>query len=312
MNESVRVYGPTSLIAALPFLLGFKPSNSLLCVLLDNESITGCIRYDLTENPVEMFDLIKTTLTNHNYQTMVVVIVAEPVTTDLAALVERFRDNDIQLLDFLITDWKFYRSALCKDQTCCPIIGTALTQAQQDQMAAQLVAAGHVAVDSRSEFLAQLTSNPISLDQEHSVPLLPPLTSAELITKLTQLRRSPVSVTELIQINQALIQPEIRNDLEYHIFDSTQGELNDVSQLRVVAENIRQIAVRVPTANSSMAYGLLAFCYWNLGEWILAEAAAEISLKLDSNNSPAKLTKRLLMQAVDPVIARKQIFPSAA
>jgi hypothetical protein len=259
-----------------------------------------------------MFDLIQTTLTNHNYQAMVVVIVSEQVITDLSSLVSQFRKNDIQLLDFLITDWKFYRSALCNDQTCCPITGTALTQAQQDQMAAQLVAAGHIAVESRSEFLDQLTSNPISLDEAQSLPLLPQLTSAELIAKLTQLRRSPISVTELLQINQALIQPEIRNDLEYHIFDSTQGELNDVSQLRVVAENVRQIAVKAPTANSSMAYGLLAFCYWNLGEWILAEAAAEISLTLESNNSPAKLTKRLLKQAVDPVIARKQIFPNAA
>ena len=60
-----------------------------------------------------------------------------------------------------------------------------------------------------------------------------------------------------------------------------------------------------------MPYGLLGFCYWNLGEWILATAAAH-ALELDPVNSPAKLTQNLIQQGVDPVLARREIFPRAA
>ncbi|MBM3691471.1 MAG: DUF4192 family protein [Actinobacteria bacterium] len=313
MNTPLRVSGPPSLISALPYLLGFQPTDSVICVLLQSDAISGCIRYELSNDTEQVFDLIESTLVNHNYDALVVVVVTENIASDLNRLLTKFNLAKIDLLDFLITDFQVYRSALCVDLSCCPPTGTDLTAAQRDTVSAELVLSGHVAATSRAELLERLMPRPINFNQEVA-DLLDgeKLLGSELLKRLTEIHRTAILETEMIEIVIALSDPEIRNDLEYTLFESIDGELTNPDQLRIAAENLRQCAVIAPRQLAAMPYGLLAFCFWNLGEWILADASVAQALKLDDMNSPARLTKRLIMQGVDPVTARRQIFPSAA
>jgi hypothetical protein len=306
----IQVAGPASLIAALPYLLGFRPADSLVCVLLTQDSITGCVRYELDQNQSQLFELIANTLTKHEYDALVVVVISESLSYPTQELIAAFAAAEISLLDFLVTNLNSYRSALCRDLTCCPETGTEITQAQRDLLAAQLVASGHVAAESREQLVARLDSQPLpEIELETRVQIL---TAAELIAALSNWYRGPLSGSQIVSIATALADPELRNDLEYELFDSVAGELTKPERLRTAAENLRQCAVSLPTQAAAMSYGVLAFCYWNLGDWVLAQIAASKSLALDSSNSPARLTNRLLQQQIDPVTARSQIFSSAA
>lgn len=313
MKKPIQVFGPPSLLAALPYMLGFKPTNSLVCVLLVKESIIGCVRYEFEGDEEELFTLLKTTIRNHQFDYLVVVLAVAEIDRNFDDLLEKFRIEQIELLDFLVTNWQNYRSAICNDVTCCPATGNQLQIGDQDQMAAELIANGHVAVNSRAELLDRLKPvadlGPVkrAIDQ-----VTQQISAGELMANLTQLHRHPLQPIQIAEIVLALADPEIRNVVEYQLFESNQGELVNPDQLRLAAANILHCAINTPGIYAAMPYGLLGFCYWNLGEWILATAAAAHALELDPVNSPAKLTQNLIQQAVDPVLARKEIFPQAA
>lgn len=311
MNLPLKVSGPPSLLASLPYLLGFTPTNSLICVLLERESITGCVRYEVPADETKLFDQIKQTISNHRFDAMVVVLTADDLAMSVARFLDWFRTENILLLDFLVTNWVAYRSALCQDLACCPITGTKLSEAQRDQVAAELVAAGHVAAPTRADLVAQLQPQVRQIPDE-MVARANTITATELIDLLTQIHRTGLEDNLIVQIGNAINDAELRNDLEYQIFSSTNGELINPAQLRIVTENLRRTAIAAPTSLAAMSYGLLSFCYWNLGEWILASESADIALRQDVRNSPARLTKRLISQGIDPVTARDQIFPTAA
>lgn len=308
--KPIQVAGPTSLIAALPYLLGFRPADSLVCVLLTQDSIAGCVRYELDKDHTQLFELIITTLKKHEYEALVVVVISESLSYPTQDLTEAFAAANISLLDFLVTDLNFYRSALCQNLNCCPVTGTEISEAQRDAAAAQLVAAGHVAAASRDQLVARLDSAPLA--EAEFAANDPTLTAAELIDLISTWHRTRLSWPQICSIAIALADPGIRNDLEYELFESANGELTNPDRLRTAAENLRQCAVSLPDHVAAMSYGVLAFCYWNLGDWVLAQVAATKSLALDGSNSPARLTNRLLQQQIDPVTARSQIFPSAA
>jgi hypothetical protein len=313
MKKPIQVSGPASLLAALPFMLGFKPQNSLVCVLLTQDAITGCVRYELEADSAELFELIENTIKNHEFDSLVVVAIADSLTTDLTALLNQFRSAEIALLDFLITNWIVYKSVICNDSNCCPLEGNELRLTEQDAMAAELIASGHVAANSRAELLARLAPAEPSEKMIAAISAVETqLEGVELMTLLTTLHRKGLSETQIAQLALALANSDLRNVVEYELFDSKLGELTNPAQLRIATENILQCAVSVPAEFAAMPYGLLAFCYWNLGDWILATSAANYALKLDPINSPAKLVKNLIQQGVDPVAARREIFPSAA
>ena len=313
MKKPIQVFGPPSLLAALPYMLGFKPTNSLVCVLLVKESIIGCVRYEHEGNEEVLFELIKTTIRNHQFDALVVVLAVTEIDQNFDALLSKFKLEQIELLDFLVTNWERYRSAICNDETCCPLQGNRLQATDNDQMAAELIANGHVAVNSRAELLARLnpvtdrTAVKMAIDQATYQ-----ISAIDLMEKLIKLHRHPLQPTEIAEIVLALADPEMRNVVEYELFESDLGELTKPDQLRLATANILHCAIHTPDAFAAMPYGLLGFCYWNLGEWILATAAAAHALELDPVNSPAKLTQNLIQQGVDPVLARREIFPRAA
>ncbi|MTA41014.1 MAG: DUF4192 family protein, partial [Actinobacteria bacterium] len=96
--KPIKVAGPPSLIAALPYLLGFRPADSLVCVLLTQDSITGCVRYELDQNQAQLFELIANTLTKHEYDALVVVVISESLSYSTQELISAFASAEITLL----------------------------------------------------------------------------------------------------------------------------------------------------------------------------------------------------------------------
>ena len=136
---------PNDLLAAVPFLIGYQPSDSIVLISLKDESITMAIRIDFPDSISER---------------------------EASALVEKFRGSDgalllsyipdacldaesvirplIEALDFatvplresIIIVGNRWRSLICGDSDCCPIEGSLLPELSNSRIAVEEIAQG--------------------------------------------------------------------------------------------------------------------------------------------------------------------------
>ena len=142
---------PHDLLAAIPFLIGYHPADSLVIVSLKEECVGMAMRVDYPSvdatNSVEAFDALIYYLVREGAQGALVV-----------AYVPEGRDDGLQILEsistalaraeipiresLLITRGR-WRSVLCGDQDCCPAEGNELPEIESSRVAVEQVAEGH-------------------------------------------------------------------------------------------------------------------------------------------------------------------------
>ena len=313
MQNQIEVTGPAALIAALPYLLGFRPVDSVVVVLLDDSQVQAVLRFDLDSSISDLIPSILSGLSKHPSSSVVLVVVNSDLKLDVSNLEFALREQQVELLDLVLTDLVRYRSALCSDLHCCPIDGLEVSQQDADAISAQLVYSGHTVFSSRTQMLSRLNPNPDTKPVELALLEINSLLDLnELLNLLNSSGRTGLTATEMAQVALSISDADIRNDLEHELFDSVSGHLTNPDRLRCAIENLLQVARNTPLKVGAMSYGLLAFALWNLGDCVSAEAAAGYALKVEPFNSPAKLTLNLIQLGVHPVMARKTVFKSAA
>ncbi|WP_112136037.1 DUF4192 domain-containing protein, partial [Glycomyces dulcitolivorans] len=145
MNDTAKlsVNGPTDIIAAVPYLLGFAPEHSLVAVGLKDRGLECTFRVDLPGS-LDHLDLLNTLIepVQTNDCTAVVLIAYgddEIATASLSQALIDYALTDIDVLDALrVTDGRYY-SATCNGP-CCPAEGTPVS-AEDTAISAALVAA---------------------------------------------------------------------------------------------------------------------------------------------------------------------------
>ena len=138
---------PHDLLAAIPFLIGYHPLDSLVLVSLKDDQIGMAMRVDFPSDiAVESYDLLTSHLVREGAEGAFLVayvsdeIDAEPVLISAAAALLR---AGIALKESLIVSGNRYRSMLCADQLCCPASGTEIPSLDTSRIAAEHVIAGH-------------------------------------------------------------------------------------------------------------------------------------------------------------------------
>ncbi|WP_030157151.1 DUF4192 domain-containing protein [Glycomyces sp. NRRL B-16210] len=145
MNDTAKlsVNGPTDLIAAVPYLLGFVPEHSLVAVGLKDRGLECTFRVDLPGS-LDHLDLLNTLVdpVRTNDCTAVVLIAYgedEIATACLSQALIDYALADINVLDALrVTDGRFFNSTYT--DSCCPPEGLPLPE--DSAIGAALVAAG--------------------------------------------------------------------------------------------------------------------------------------------------------------------------
>lgn len=152
----VRLSGPAELVAALPTLCGFVPSESLVVVCLAGSRVDLVARYDLPPPeavPVLLGDVERRSA---HAQTAWLLLLAEQ---PCAELVEALRARG-PWAEVLLVQGGRWRSLLCDDTTCCPVDGTPVPQ---DSPALTLVRAeatlrGTAVLPDRAALVASLAA----------------------------------------------------------------------------------------------------------------------------------------------------------
>ena len=138
---------PHDLLAAIPFLIGYHPENSLVLVALKDDTVGMAMRVDMpTDIAPESYDLLASHFVREASEAALLVAYVdaqtdpEPVLINTSAALLR---AGISIKESLIVSDGRYRSMLCHDSECCPPLGSPIPDIDSSRIAAEHVIAGH-------------------------------------------------------------------------------------------------------------------------------------------------------------------------
>jgi hypothetical protein len=133
LPTTLNVKSPADLLSAVPYLLGFRPEESLVVVGVDNSKIIVTARINLPDMHLPgvlrtLFNAVK-----RGTATAMVIVLVTDTDVDTASvtrsLTEHAEDARLELIDTLLVSGGRWWSLRCHDPACCPAKGNAMPAA---------------------------------------------------------------------------------------------------------------------------------------------------------------------------------------
>jgi len=140
---------PHDLLAAVPFLIGYHPTDSLVLISVKSDSLEMAMRIDFPINPPEgAYQLLASHL-KRDHAESALLVAYEPVgNTDGPEVLRNAADAiaaiDIPIRELMLVRNGRWRSILCSDEKCCPESGNEIEDFSNSRIAAEQVANGKV------------------------------------------------------------------------------------------------------------------------------------------------------------------------
>jgi Domain of unknown function (DUF4192) len=319
----LRLSNPADMLTAIPYLLGFHPTNSFVVVAIRGTSVVFNARIDLpaTDAGPQALGGIASALARvldrqrAGAAALVGYGCAERV-LPLATQMERaLEQHGIVLVDVLRVDGDRYWSYRCSDPRCCPPTGTTF-DAATNVIAARAIVAGLVALPDR-DALARLVA---------PIPHPDPAAAGEARRRAEAMLLDLARVTEHQDRANQRRTDELRYAVRQALAVLRSGRRLDplqIARLAVLAAAGRMDALLrwierdagsaaehrdlwgevvprvdpdlVPAAGTALAYAA-----WCTGNGPLASVAVERVLKLDPVFPPARRVARMLALGMSP------------
>lgn len=139
------VTSPIDLLAAVPFLIGYQPSDAIVMMELQDESITMAIRVDFPESITEGEASALASKFEGSDGALLVFYI--PESCEDAELVirpisEALMELNVPLKESIIIVGDRWRSLICVDESCCPIEGSPLPELNDSRITAEEISRG--------------------------------------------------------------------------------------------------------------------------------------------------------------------------
>jgi hypothetical protein len=160
------------LITAVPFLIGFHPTNSLVLIAVKDGAIGLAMRIDLPSHiDSDEIDLLAHHFIRDQAQAALLVAYMPQERSDgdslLISLGAGLIRNGIEIQESLLISGGRYRSIICRDGMCCPAAGKALPAIEDSAIAAEHVVAGiPMPYGDISELIDSIAADSQSLSKE--------------------------------------------------------------------------------------------------------------------------------------------------
>jgi hypothetical protein len=132
-TSSIKLTSPRELLAVVPFLLGFNPTNSIVTLCLSNNKLGLTQRLDLPR-PQDAHDVAQAllpTLVTENPDSVILVGYEDHVDDSLPALdalTQALHSHAVQVHDRLVVRDGRWRSLDCHNPSCCPPEGSTVPE----------------------------------------------------------------------------------------------------------------------------------------------------------------------------------------
>lgn len=157
------------LITAVPFLIGFHPTNSIVLISVKEGAIGVAMRIDLPMTLTsDEIDLLAHHFIRDHAEAALLVAYMPPGRNDgdslLISLGAGLIRNGIEIHESLLISGGRYRSIMCRDASCCPPAGKALPAIENSAIAAEHVVAGiPMPYGNISELIDSIAADPKSM-----------------------------------------------------------------------------------------------------------------------------------------------------
>ncbi|MFG3422241.1 DUF4192 domain-containing protein [Micromonospora sp. NPDC049460] len=313
----LAVRSPADLIAAVPYLLGFHPADSVVVVAMRGRRITFAARADLPDlaDPHDPARHLAGVIARQGAETATVLGYgpAARVTPAVDAVRAALAVAGLPVLDALRVTEGRYWSYVCTEPECCPPEGTRF-DAGASEVSAAAVFAGQVALPDRAALVAQVAPvdgpgrvamRRAAVRAERRLAALldktPPaelrdgraVRAAGVAAVRGALRRhrrgQRLGDDEVAWLSLLLTHVTVRD----HAWERTDGRDEDIALWTDVLRRAEPELIAAPAA-------LLAFAAWRAGQGALAAVALERGLAEHPDHSLALLLDDLLRRGVPP------------
>ena len=316
---------PHDLIAAIPFLIGYHPVDSLVVVSIKENCIGMAMRVDYPiDLPTAAYDLLASHL-QHEGSTGALLVAyvpsgrsdGEAVLSDLAAALDRI---DLKVEESLLIQDGRYRSTMCLDMQCCPPNGRDVPAIDSSRIAMEHVVAGRAMPFANLEALTESISALVIADDEKWLARVTKFAVPEKSEDLTKLQRD--GATAVIDLAGEFALGRGGDDLE--LIARVIGRLSDI-QVRDFAlgthteEDIdnfflmwRHLMRMAPAGYVAPIASLFAALAYESGDGALAHRALDRALADINGYSLALLLRRVFTAGWPPesfAAMRRELHP---
>jgi hypothetical protein len=247
---------PHDLLTAIPFLIGFKPTESIILISLRNDAVNLAMRIDYPDeiSKLELANLSSHLLRNDSDAAIAVFYLpssASPSNPVLQKISEQLSKLPIQTKEFLVVQNGKWRSLLCRDDLCCTPEGKEIPDIENSRIAAEQVALGR---PLPFENISALNDSISALDSDEEL--------LDLISKVPAIKYKTDPVPQQRQGAEAVI--------DFIADFSADGVCRDKKLIALVLVRLQDLQVR-DFALGSVSVETLEI-YFNAWRWLLRKA----------------------------------------
>jgi hypothetical protein len=316
---------PHDLLAAIPFLIGYHPEDSLVVVSIKDNAVGMAMRIDYpVDIPEGAYDLLASHLQRDSATGALLVAYVpiersdgEVVLTDASAALTRI---GIATDESLLIQGGRYRSVLCKDQGCCPAEGNLIPEIDGSRIAVEHVVAGRAMPFANLQALTDsISSLPVATEAKWC-EMVDSFAIPKVLDNLPKLQRD--GATAVIDLAGEFASGRIGQDLE--LTARVIGRLRDI-QVRDFAlgshdeENVdtyfqmwRHLMRIAPKGYVAPIASLCAALAYESGDGALAHRALDRALEDANGYSLALLLRRVFTAGWPPAsfaAMRRELHP---
>ncbi len=318
----MRLGQPSDLLAMIPFMLGFHPSESLVVVAMKDTHVAFAARDDLPplgcDPPPEQTRYLVDVVRRQRCNRVLLVGYGpeEQVSPTLAGLTSAFHETGVTVLESLRADGGRYWSYLCANERCCPSQGTPY-DVSTSEVAAAWTLEGRVAWRDRAEYEGQIRPVTGSVreamaretvtahqrliallkaadDEEHAAAMLNSAGHLAIASALDRQLNGEPPTNEQAAWLSVLLQSVAIRDIAWGLIRGNETELRQHRTLW--QEVLRRAEPDLVAAPAS----LFAFAAWRDGDGAIARLALERALDADPEYRMANLLYQALTAGVPP------------
>jgi hypothetical protein len=336
-RPSLGIRGPADLVQAVPYLLGFHPTASLVVLGLDHGQLVVTVRLDLGDLDVpEVLANAVAAMHRGGASEFVAAVYGDrapdpdrrslPWQSAADALASQATRRGCDVLDVLLVVGDRWWSYSCTEPTCCPAEGSRLPE-DVSEFSAAATYAGMVAMPDREALAAVLDPMP-DANRDRLAPLI-----AECENAAVQAVLDGRGTRHDGSVKRALFAAARRSDKPPGPSQSFQITDRDVARFGVAlsthavrdslwmaADDGRldgrtlwlELARRLPNPYDAAPLFLYGWCSWRAGNGALAGIAAERAVRSDPGYSAADLLLAALARGLDPRRLPKLRLPRSA
>ena len=322
------VTSPHDLLAAVPFLIGYHPTNSLVLLSVKDDLLEMAMRVDYPVNASPAsYKLLASHLTREGAEAALA-ICYEPSGHDggeevLNEVANSISEAEIPIRELILVKNGKFRSLLCDDLTCCPPDGSPIPEFGSSRIAAEQVSQGRVLPFNDVAGLAEsISALPISRDPlwREKVAKFKVDASSENLNQLQRdgadsiLTLADFFITDGNSFDQDLIARVMGRLSEIQVRDYALGCHDDLSSDSYF-QMWRSLLRMAPPGSVAPIASVFASLAYERGEGALAHRALDRALLDDPDYSLAKLLRRVFSTGWPPSALsalRRELHPKVS